>query len=100
MLYAANRGADPRPGHISVFDMSNGRIAGKIPVDVSPYDLQFNADGSILYVSNWSSDNIAVVDVSAGKVIATIPTGHNPNDLELGSDSACMSQTKMRTPSP
>ena len=86
LLYAANRGADPRPGHISVFDMSNGRVVGKIPVDVSPYDLQFNSDGSVLYVSNWSSDNVGVVDVNAGKVVATIPTGHNPNDLELGSD--------------
>src|SRR5262249_31148161 len=40
LLYAANKGADPGPGHISVFDLSAGKIITKIPVDVSPYDLQ------------------------------------------------------------
>ncbi|HET8546950.1 MAG TPA: hypothetical protein VFL57_03060 [Bryobacteraceae bacterium] len=55
LLYAANRGADPKRGHISVFDTATGRVVNNIAVDVSPYDLQFNADGSILYVSNWAA---------------------------------------------
>src|SRR5258708_5652960 len=46
LLYAANRGADPRPGHVSVFDTTTGKVVGTIPVDVSPYDLQFSPDGS------------------------------------------------------
>lgn len=86
LLYAANRGADPKPGHITVFDTATGRVAGNIPVDVSPYDLQFNADGSILYVSNWGSANVSVVDTATGRVVATVPTGSNPNDLELDND--------------
>jgi len=86
LLYAGNRAADPNPGHLTVFDADSGRAIRNITVDVSPYDLKFNADGSLLYVSNWSSDSISVIDTAAAKVIATIATGHNPNDIELGSD--------------
>jgi YVTN family beta-propeller protein len=86
LLYAANRGADPMPGHVTVFDTATGKAVQQIAVDVSPYELKFNDAGTQLYVSNWSSDSISVIDVAKGKVVATIPTGHNPNDLELGSD--------------
>ncbi len=86
LLYAANRGADPNPGHVTVFDGETGRVVKNIPVDVSPYDLQFNPDGTLLYVSNWGSDSISVIDVAAAKVIAAISTGRNPNDMELGAD--------------
>jgi len=83
LLYAANRGADPARGHVSVFDTTTGKIVQKITVDVSPYDLQMSPDGSILYVSNWGSASISVIDTASGKVLSTIPTGSNPNDLEL-----------------
>ncbi len=86
LLYAANRGADPGPGHISVFDTKSGKLVQNIPVDISPYDLQFSPDGATLYVSNWGSANVGVIDVEKGVVIATIPTGFNPNDMELGAD--------------
>ncbi len=86
LLYAANRGADPNPGHVSVFDAASGKVVQTIPVDVSPYDLQFNEAGTKLFVSNWSSNSISVIDVALGKVTGSIPTGHNPNDLELGAD--------------
>lgn len=86
LLYAADRGADPKPGRIAIFDTTTGKVTGTIPVDISPYDLQFNADGTLLYVSNWGSNNVGVIDVAAGKVVATIPTGINPNDLQLSAD--------------
>ncbi len=86
LLYAANRGADPMPGHVTVFDTATGKPVQQIPVEVSQYDLQFNDAGTLLYVSNWSSDSVSVIDVAKGKMVASIPTGHNPNDLELGLD--------------
>jgi YVTN family beta-propeller protein len=86
LLYAANRGADPQPGRITVFETATGQITKQIPVDVSPYALKFNDEGTELYVSNWGSANIAVIDVESAKVVATIPTGSNPNDMELGVD--------------
>lgn len=82
-LYAANRGADPGRGHVTVFDTNTGTIVQTIPVDVSPYKLLFSPDGSTLYVSNWGSANIGVIDVEKGKVVASIPTGLNPNDMQL-----------------
>jgi YVTN family beta-propeller protein len=69
-----------------VFDTTKGEVVNRIPVDVSPYDLQFSDDGSMLYVSNWGSASVGVIDVASSKVVATIPTGDNPNDLELGAD--------------
>lgn len=86
LLYAANRGADPQRGHVSIFDIATGKITGKIPVDVSPYDLQFNADGSLLFVSNWGSASVSVIDVATAKVTVTVPTGSNPNDLQISND--------------
>jgi YVTN family beta-propeller protein len=86
LLYAANRGADPGRGHVSVFDTATGRVVSNIPVDISPYQLQFSEDGSTLYVSNWGSENVGVIDVATAKVVATIPTGSNPNDMKLGGD--------------
>ncbi len=86
VLYAANRGSDPGPGHVTAFDTETGKITRKIAVDVSPYDLVCNEDGSELYVSHWGSDSVGVIDTTAGKLVATIPTGDNPNDMELGTD--------------
>ena len=86
LLYAANRGADPKRGHITIFNTDTGQPAGVIPVDVSPYQLKFSADGSMLYVSNWGSANVAFIDTALGKVVATVQTGENPNDLALGVD--------------
>ncbi len=85
-LYVGNRGADPQPGHIAVFDTVTGELVQKIGVDVSPYDLQFNDSGDTLFVSNWGSDSIGVIDVASGKMTMAIPTGGNPNDMELGND--------------
>ncbi len=85
-LYAANRGADPGPGHISVFDTATGKIVQRIPVSVSPYDLQFSDDGATLFVSNWGSHSVSVIDTAAGRTVGSISTGLNPNDLELAPD--------------
>ncbi len=67
LLYAANRGADPLPGHVSVFNTDTGKIVQNINVDISPYDLQFNDSGTLLYVSNWGSGSISVIDTAVGQ---------------------------------
>jgi YVTN family beta-propeller protein len=86
LLYAANRGLDPLAGYLAVFDTATGKVVQKIAVQVTPYDLQFNEDGSLLYVSNWSSRSVSVIDTNAGREVASINVGMNPNDLELGAD--------------
>ncbi len=86
LLFAANRGTGPQPGHVVVFDTSTGKLAGRIKVDVNPYDIVLSPDGATAYVSNWGSDSVSVIDTASRKVVSTIAVGDNPNDLELAAD--------------
>ncbi|HYZ87245.1 MAG TPA: alkaline phosphatase family protein [Bryobacteraceae bacterium] len=81
LLFAANRMVSNRPGYIAVFDTGSGKLAKRIPVEVSPYGLAFNSDASKLYVTNWSSNSISVIDTESLKVEATLKAGDNPNDI-------------------
>ena len=47
ILYAANRGTGFGTGNVVVFDTSNGKLLGRIPVDLIPYDLVPSEDGKI-----------------------------------------------------
>ena len=86
LIFAANRGTSHLPGNVVVFDAATRKLVARIPVEVTPYDLEITPDGSTLYVSNWSSDTVSVIDTEAQRVVATIPVGDNPNDLELAPD--------------
>jgi YVTN family beta-propeller protein len=83
LLYAANRGTSVGIGSVVVFDSGNGKLIGRIPVEVNPYAMAITADGGTLYVSNWASASVSVIDTAAMKVTATIPVDRNPNDLVL-----------------
>lgn len=86
LLYAANKGTGPAPGYVAVFDTASMKLAKRIPVEISPYDVVITPDGSTVYVSNWGSDSVSVIDTAQEKVVATIAVGDNPNDLELIGD--------------
>jgi YVTN family beta-propeller protein len=86
LLYAANRGVDNTPTNVVVFDAATGKLVTRIPVEVSPYELVFNKDGSRLFVSNWSSNSVSVIDTAANRVISTIRVGANPNDMAMSAD--------------
>ena len=86
VLYAANRGTTQAPGEVVAFDTTTGKPVGRVPVEVTPYDIEIEPDGSLLYVSNWSSDSISVIDTKRLAVVATIAVGDNPNDLLLAPD--------------
>ena len=86
LLYAANRGTGFGTGNIVAFDTANGKLLGRIPVDLIPYDLVPSEDGRFLYVSNLASKSVSVIDTSAMKVIATIAVGDNPNQMVLSPD--------------
>ena len=61
LLYAANRGTGSAPGTVVVFDSSNGKLIGRIPVEVNPYTMAITGDGRTVYVSNWGSASVSVV---------------------------------------
>ena len=86
ILYAANRGTGFGTGNVVVFDAGNGKLLGRIPVDLIPYDLAPSEDGKFLYVSNLASKSVSVIDTTAMKVVGSIAVGDNPNQMVLSAD--------------
>jgi YVTN family beta-propeller protein len=87
ILYAANRGTGAtQAGTIVAFDTANGKLLGRVTVELSPYDVVVSPDGSRLYASNWASQSVSVVDTATMKVVSSIAVGSNPNAMKLGPD--------------
>lgn len=86
LLYAANLGTGSIRGSITVFDTSSGKMLERVGVDMNPYDLVLNPDGSRLYVSNWASESVSVIDTESMKLVGTVAVGPNPNAMILGPD--------------
>jgi YVTN family beta-propeller protein len=86
LVYAANRGVNDQPTYVAVFDANSHALLHRIPVEISPYELVFSADGARLFVSNWSSHSVSVIDTVTDEVITTVQVGANPNDMALSSD--------------
>ena len=86
ILYAANRGTGSSPGNVVAFDATSGKLLGRIPVELTPYDLIPSDDGRFLYVSNLASKSVSVIETSAMKVVASIPVDLNPNQMVLSQD--------------
>ena len=86
LLYAANRGTRPTPGHVVVFNTQTGERVAEIAVEINPYDIVLDATGDTLFVSNWASDSVSVIDTATNRARAVVRVGHNPNDMVLGKD--------------
>jgi YVTN family beta-propeller protein len=86
ILYAANRGTGFGAGNVVAFDSTSGKMLGRIPVEMIPYDLVPSDDGKTLYVSNLASKSVSVIDTAAMKVVASIAVDSNPNQMVLSAD--------------
>jgi YVTN family beta-propeller protein len=86
LLFAANRGTGGDRGSVVVFDTTSGKLLRRIEVELNPYGVALNRDGSRLYVSNWGSESVSVIDTEAMKSLGTIAVGPNPNDIQMGPD--------------
>src|SRR5579872_4456832 len=86
VLYAANRGTGFGTGNVVAFDSTSGKLLGRIPVEMIPYDLVVSSDGKTLYVSNLASKSVSVIDTAAMKVVASIAVDSNPNQMVLSGD--------------
>ena len=53
---------------------------------LSPIEMEFSSDGSLLYVVCQDSDEVRVLDAASGKVFATIPVGHVPRGIAVSQD--------------
>jgi YVTN family beta-propeller protein len=85
-LYAANKGTGTGPGNVVVFDAASRQIVTRIPVETTPYQLLLSADGTYLFVSNWSSESVSVIDTSSNTVVRSLHVGTNPNQMALSAD--------------
>ena len=86
LLFAANRGTEPTPGHIVVFNTHTGERVAELPTEINPYAVVLDASGDTLFVSNWGARSVSVIDTHTRKTRATIRVGHNPNDMALAAD--------------
>ena len=50
-------------------------VAARIPVGNAPKGLALSPDGKLLYVANWTGDDVSVVDTAARKVVRTFSLG-------------------------
>ncbi len=86
ILYAANRGTGFGTGNVVAFDSVSGKMLGRVPVEMIPYDLVLTEDGRTLYVSNLASKSVSVIDTATMKVTASIAVDANPNQMVLSAD--------------
>jgi YVTN family beta-propeller protein len=86
LQFAANRGTGGDPGSVVEFDTSSGKLLRRIQVELNPYGVALNREGSRLYVSNWGSESVSVIDTETMKMLGTIAVGPNPNDVAMGPD--------------
>ncbi|MDO8539181.1 MAG: hypothetical protein Q7S40_01975 [Opitutaceae bacterium] len=85
-LFAANRGTQPIPGHIVVFNTQTGARLAELPTDINPYTVLLDPSGDTLFVSNWGARSVSIIDTNTRRTRATIRVGHNPNDMVLAPD--------------
>ncbi len=53
---------------------------------LSPIEMEFSSDGSLLYVVCQDSDEVRILDAASGKVLASIPVGHVPRGIAMSQD--------------
>ena len=54
-----------------------------VPLGKAPWGLAMNGDGTLLYASNNSSDDIMVISIPDLKLVNTVPAGKDPNGLAV-----------------
>jgi YVTN family beta-propeller protein len=99
---------------VAEIDLRQGELVREIPVGVAPFDVEINASGNELYVSNWggrragagekvelsagtptlvdergvaSSGTVGVIDLQSHRQVEQIEVGLHPSDLKLSRDS-------------
>lgn len=78
-IFVTNNGSNT----VSVLNMDDGRILGRIKVGKGPVDIVLSLDESEAYVSNYQDGTISVLDVRAGTVKSTTPPNLKSNPLGL-----------------
>lgn len=74
-------------GDVAAFDLATGRMLWKTPVAGLRADhATLSADGTRLYVSSLTTDEVHVVDTADGAIVGSATTGEWPHDNHLSAD--------------
>jgi YVTN family beta-propeller protein len=64
------------PNFLLVYDMQAGKAAILIKVGLDPFNIASTPDKRLMYVTNFTSDDISVVDTTTNTVVKTIKLGN------------------------
>ena len=71
---------------VSVIDTQTNTVIATVPVEVSPYGVAVNPDGTRIYVTNinpYGSGTVSVIEASTNTVTATVPIGVTPSGVAV-----------------
>ena len=69
------------PGRLLAFHGSTAFISDSTRIGAYPTASAFDPANSMLYVTNWGSDNVTVVNLSSNAVAGWIPVGSQPTGI-------------------
>ena len=64
----------------------HGFVIIVIPVN-SPFDIAFNPDNLLMYVTNFRNGTVSVINGTTNTVVATIPVGLFPRGIAFNADN-------------
>src|SRR3954451_1004613 len=77
----------PSLADVVAFDLSDGHIAWRTPVDGQRADhMAISPDGTRLLVSASTANVVDVIDTADGKIVAMIPSGDSPHESNYSRD--------------
>ena len=78
--------------NVSVIDTSTNSIVATVAVEISPHGIAVNSSGTLVYVTNQSSNSVSVIDTSSNSVVATISAvgmkGSYPIGIAVSSEAS------------
>jgi CubicO group peptidase (beta-lactamase class C family)/DNA-binding beta-propeller fold protein YncE len=76
-------------GDVAAFSIKSGRLLWKVPIPGFRSDhMTISDDGSRLYVSALTEDEVEVIDTERRAIVATFPSGQWPHDNHVSPDGA------------
>jgi CubicO group peptidase (beta-lactamase class C family)/DNA-binding beta-propeller fold protein YncE len=76
-------------GDVAAFSIKTGKLLWKVPIPGFRSDhMTISEDGSRLYVSALTEDEVEVIDTARQAIVATFPSGQWPHDNHLSPDGS------------
>lgn len=69
------------PGSVYVINATSESVIGDLHVGSNPYDVTYDDDSNVMYVTNSGSDNVSVIAGANDTVVGSIPVGQDPQGM-------------------